>query len=253
MRAIAVLLVLASLGWAQAPAGRLFPNQADPEAGRKLWSANCAICHGEQGKGGRGSDLTKGTYRHGSTDDDLHRAMTKGIPGTEMPGFPLSAIESMQLLAYVRALGRSALPEPVGGDAERGQAIFFADGGCVGCHRVGAQGGHKGPDLSDVGARFVPAALMASLVRPDESVSPQNYYVRLVLKDGRPITGRRMNEDSYSVQIVDEQDRLLGVMKDELRSYELVKKSAMPSYEAKLTQSQLADLVAYLASLKGAR
>jgi len=252
MRGVMALMALASMCWAQAPAGRLFPNQADPEAGRKLWSANCAICHGEQGKGGRGSDLTTGTYRHGGTDDDLHRAITKGIPGTEMPGFPLSALESMQLLAYVRALGRSALPEPVGGDASRGR-VLFASNGCAGCHRVGAEGGHRGPDLSDVGARLAPAALLASIVRPDESVSPQNYYVRLVWKDGRTVSGRRMNEDSYSVQIVDEQDRLIGVMKDELKSYELVKKSAMPSFEGKLTQPQLADLVAYLASLKGAR
>jgi putative heme-binding domain-containing protein len=252
MRGIVALMALASLGWAQAPAGRLFPSQADPEAGRKLWGANCAICHGEQGKGGRGSDLTTGKYRHGSTDDDLHRAMTKGIPGTEMPGFPLSALESMQLLAYVRALGRSALPEPVGGDAARGQAVFAASG-CAGCHRVNGAGAHAGPDLSDVGARLAPAALLASILRPDESVSPQNYYVRLVTKDGRTIIGRRMNEDSYSVQLIDAQDRLAGVMKDELKSYELVKKSAMPGYEGKLTQAQLADVVAHLASLQGAR
>ena len=251
MRSLCAALLLAPLAWAQAPTERLFNARVDPEQGRKLWSADCAVCHGPAGKGGRGPDLTSGKFRHGGTDDDLYRAMRSGIPGTEMPGFPLGGVESMQLLAYVRALGRAAMPPPPDGDAARGRALFAGSGACMSCHRVRGAGSRTGPELSDVGARLPPPDLLASLLRPDERVLPAHWYVRAVTRDGRTITGRRLNEDSYSVQLIDVRDELVSLVKEDLREYELIRKSPMPSYEGKLTREQLGDLVAYLASLKG--
>lgn len=251
MRSLSVALLLASRAWAQAPTEGMFNARVDAEQGRKLWSANCAVCHGAEGKGGRGSDLASGKFQHGGTDDDLYRAMRNGIPGTEMPGFPLSGVESMQLLAFVRALGRAAMPPPTEGDAARGRALFAGSGQCASCHRVGGTGSRIGPDLSDAGARLAPSDLLASLLRPDERVLPMHWYVRAVTRDGRTITGRRLNEDTYSVQLIDAQDRLVSLVKQELKEYELIKKSPMPGYEGKLTREQLGDLVAYLASLKG--
>jgi putative heme-binding domain-containing protein len=250
MRSLGVAILLASCAWAQAPAERLFNARVDPEQGRKLWSANCAVCHGAEGKGARGPDLTNGKFRHGGTDDDLYRAMRNGIPGTEMPGFPLGGVESMQLLAYLRALGRAAMPPPPPGDAARGRALF-AVSECTNCHRVNGTGSRVGPELSGVGARTPPAGLLASLLRPDERVLPSHRYVRLVTRDGRTFTGRRLNEDTYSVQLIDAQEKLVSLVKEDLKEYELIRKSPMPSYEGKLTAEQLGDLVAYLASLKG--
>jgi putative heme-binding domain-containing protein len=250
MRSLVVAVLLASWAWAQAPRERLFNTRIDPEQGRKLWAANCAVCHGADGKGGRGPDLTSGKFRRGVSDDDLYRVMRAGIPGTEMPGFPLGGADAVQLLAFVRALGRASMPPPPEGDAARGRALFAA-GECTGCHRAGGTGSRIGPDLSEVGARLGPADLAASLLRPGERVLPVYWYLRAVTRDGRTITGRRLNEDTYSVQLIDAQDRLVSLVKDELREYELIRKSPMPSYEGKLTREQLGDLVAYLASLKG--
>jgi mono/diheme cytochrome c family protein len=75
--------------------------------------------------------------------------------------------------------------------------------------------------------------------------------VRAVTRDGRTITGRRLNEDTYSVQLIDAQEELVSLVKEDLREYEPIKKSPMPSYEGNLTREQMGDLVAYLASLKG--
>lgn len=251
MRSASIALLLASWAWAQAPAEPQSSARVDLEPGRKLWSANCAVCHGVSGKGGRGPDLTSGKFRHGGTDDDFYWAIRNGIPGTEMPGFSLTGVESMQLLAYVRALGRVAMPPPSGGDVARGRALFAGSGECTGCHRVGATGRRIGPDLSDVGARLAPLDLQAALLRRGESVLPALWYVRAVTKEGRTITGRRLNEDTYSVQLIDAQEHLVSLVKKDLREYEPIKKSTMPSYEGKLTREQLGDLVAYLASLKG--
>ncbi len=251
MRSLSVAVLLASWAWAQAPTESLFNARVDPEQGRKLWSANCAVCHGPEGKGGRGPELTSGKFRHGGTDDDLYGAMRNGIPGTEMPGFPLGGVESMQLLAYVRALGRAAMPPPPDGDAARGRALFAGFGECARCHKVGGMGSRIGPDLSDVGARMPPPDLLAVLLRPDERVLPAQWYVRAVTRDGRTITGRRLNEDTYSVQLMDAQEELVSLVKEELREYAPIKKSPMSSYEGKLNHEQLGDLVAYLASLKG--
>jgi quinoprotein glucose dehydrogenase len=168
-----------------------------------------------------------------------------------MPGFPLGGVESMQLLAYVRALARAAMPPPPGGDAARGRALFAGFGECARCHRVGGMGSRIGPNLSDVGARMPPSDMLAALLRPDERVLPAQWYVRAVTRDGRTITGRRLNEDTYSVQLIDAREELVSLVKEELREYEPIKKSPMPSYEGKLTREQLGDLVAYLASLKG--
>jgi putative heme-binding domain-containing protein len=112
-------------------------------------------------------------------------------------------------------------------------------------------GSRIGPDLTDVGARMPPSDLLAVLLRPDERALPAQWYVRAVTRDGRTITGRRLNEDTYSVQLIDAREELVSLVKAELREYELIKKSPMPSYEGKLTREQLDDLVAYLASLKG--
>jgi putative heme-binding domain-containing protein len=251
MRSSGIAVLLASWAWAQAPTESQLNTRIDPEPGRKLWSANCAVCHGAEGKGGRGPDLTSGKFRHGGTDDDFYWAIRNGIPGTEMPGFPISGVESMQLLAYVRALGRSAMPPPAGGDAARGRALFAGSGECARCHRVGGMGSRIGPDLSDAGARMPPSALLAVLLRPGASVLSAQWYVRAVTRDGRTIMGRRLNEDTYSVQLIDAQEKLVSLVKEELREYELIKKSPMPNYEGKLTREQLGDLVAYLASLKG--
>ena len=245
------LFLTVSFAWAQAPAEQYFNAKADPEQGKKLWSANCSICHGADGKGGRGSNLTTGKFRYGGTDDDLYRAIRYGIPGTEMPGFPIDGLAALHLIAYVRVLGSASMPALTSGDVARGRELFFGAGQCSGCHHVPSGGSRTGPDLSGVGMRLPPDALMASLLRPGERVMPEYYYVKVVTRDGRTFAGRRLNEDTYSVQLIDTQERLVSFVKDELRSYELIRESPMPSYESKLKLEELSDLVAFLASLRG--
>jgi cytochrome c1 len=64
------------------------------------------------------------------------------------------------------------------------------------------------------------------------------------------ISGRRLNEDTYTLQLIDEQERLRSLTKADLREYTVLTTSPMPPYKD-LTADELADLIAYLLSLRG--
>jgi mono/diheme cytochrome c family protein len=71
------------------------------------------------------------------------------------------------------------------------------------------------------------------------------------MKDGTIVNGRRLNEDTYSLQVIDEKERLRSILKSDVRDYTIAKTSPMPSYAKTLTPDELADLLGYLLSLKG--
>ena len=135
--------------------------------------------------------------------------------------------------------------------AVRGQAIFEGKGDCQNCHRVRGHGSRLGPDLSAIGAEREAADLRQSIVRPDAEVLPHNRFYRVTRRDGSTLTGRLLNHDTFTVQLMSPKEELVRFRKAELRDHGFQKNSPMPSYEGKLTPEELADVVAYLASLKG--
>jgi hypothetical protein len=93
--------------------------------------------------------------------------------------------------------------------------------------------------------------LARSLLDPRVSLLPANRPVRAVLRDGTVVTGRRLNEDTFTVQILDSNERLVSLDRAALREYTVGTEPTMPSYADVLTDDERADLVAYLLSLKG--
>jgi len=164
------------------------------------------------------------------------------VAGTgQLPGGPASP-------GQVAATG-----EAPSGNAARGQAAFEGKGGCGQCHRVNGRGSRKAPDLTDIGRTRTAAAIQRSLVDPTGSMQPINRPVRAVKADGTVITGRRLNEDTYTVQLLTGEGRLVSLVKSELTQWSVDTTSPMPSYKDTLKPDELVDLVAYLASLKGTR
>jgi putative heme-binding domain-containing protein len=236
--------------FAQEHAGQY--SRADIEYGYRLYGAQCASCHGPNGDLVSGVNLGSGKFRNASTDQDLNRIITNGLPGTAMPAGKVNQAELAGLVAYIRMM-RSF--DPAGavtlGDARPGQTVFEGKGDCTRCHRVSGTGPRVAPDLSDIGAVRAAGMLQRSLLDPSGAMLPINRSVRAVTRDGKVINGRRLNEDTYSVQLIDEQERLVSLVKADLREYAVLTTSSMPSYKGRLNAQELADVLAYLLSLKG--
>ena len=226
-------------------------SRADIEAGQRLYGPQCQVCHGANGDGVPGIDLKLGRFRRSSSDEDLARVITTGVPGTGMPAFVLRPEELTSVIAFIRAGFDPASSAVRVGDASRGRTLFEGTADCAQCHRVNGRGPRLAPDLSDIGAIRTLAALQRALLTPNESLLPMHRPVRIVTQDGQRLRGRRLNEDTYSVQIIDEQENLHSLAKIELRELTVETTAAMPSYADRLTQDELADVIAYLVSLKG--
>ena len=141
-------------------------------------------------------------------------------------------------------------PLPAGNPSAGGE-IVTGKGQCLSCHRVRDAGSRLGPDLTDVGTSRRPDQLHASLVDPDAEILPENRRYRVVTRDGTTITGRILNHDTFQVLMMDAKEQLRSFNKTDLREHGFVKGSGMPSYREKLRPQELADVVAYLMTLKG--
>jgi putative heme-binding domain-containing protein len=225
----------------------------DIEAGAKIFRSHCAECHGLNGEGGRGPRLTSGEFYHGSSDADLLRNISDGIPGTEMPGVFFSPAQVWQVVAYVRSLSEQGAKESVPGDPASGRRIFRGKGGCPACHLVRGEGGRQGPDLSYIGSQRSAAHLRESILKPSARVEMEYWTARLKTVQGEAVEGYVLNEDTHSIQLLDAKDRLRSIPKTAIREQSIDKTSRMPSYEGKLSDQELDDLVAYLKSLRRER
>jgi putative heme-binding domain-containing protein len=234
---------------------------ADVEDGGRLYRTYCIGCHGPDGDALPNANLSLGKFRHTSTpegtEDELVTIMEKGIPGTAMPAnTSFNDFQAATIVAYLRSFAANpSLHSALTGDPARGQELF-ASKGCQSCHRVGTAGSRLGPNLSDIGANRRTVEIEQAIVDPKSEAAPQNRFVRVVTKDGTTVTGRLLNIDTFSIQLLaanqaDSNEELRSFLRSDLREFEILDKSRMPSYKDKLSPQELADLVSYLASLKG--
>ena len=223
---------------------------ADLEDGGRLYNNTCATCHGANGDRISGVDLMHGKFRRAGTDDGVVAIIQKGIPGTAMPPNALTDFQAGTIVAYLRSVAAESGSVSGTGDADRGRSIFEGKGACQTCHSVRNTGSFVGPDLTDIGALRRAVQLERSLLNPDAEILAQNRTYRVVTREGATITGKLLNRDTFTIQLMDAQG-LHSFQKANLRESGFVEKSPMPSYQGKLSAQELADLVSYLVSLKG--
>lgn len=229
----------------------------DLARGKRLFEGQCARCHGMQGGGGLGANLRRARLRHAPDDKTLANLIQKGISGTGMPGiFALSEDELHDVIAYVRSLGRVPA-EPLPGDPDKGKLVY-QKAECSACHIIAGKGGNLGPELSDGGDRRGIQFLRQALLHPglERTVGADGYAnylpVLVVTREGRMLTGIRVNEDTFTIQLRDSNNRVYSLQKSELEECSKLGGSMMPAYEKTLAAADVDHLVSYLASLKGA-
>ena len=247
------------------------PYAGDPKMaklGEFQFRINCAFCHGLGARGGgRGPDLTRAHKRHGDSDADLFNTINNGVPGTAMPpngttgqGVGMTNEEIWQVITYLRSVQVRAPVEPLG-DAAHGKELFYGDANCSGCHMVQGKGGRLGPNLTAVGGIRTPEYIVDSVRHPSRRIAqglleatkefPQEYEtVTVITSDGKEIKGVAMNEDSFSVQLMDASENVYMFEKDKLRSFTKTRTSLMPTYDTSLlSDKDLQDIAAYLISV----
>lgn len=221
-------------------------------AGAKTYADHCQVCHGEKGDGIGAVNLARQQFKTVVTDDDIRRVLKQGVPAAGMPSFAaLRENEVDGLIAFIRSgLDTHAGSEP-SGDPLAGKALFFGVAGCSTCHLQHGFGPMAAPDLSNIGTLRLPSYL-ASLIRdPNSVLLPINKQVIIRTVDGAVIRGRRLNEDTYTMQLVTNDGKLVSISRDHIAALRVAALATMPAYGKKLSDKQIADLTAYLSSLKG--
>lgn len=244
-----LVLIVGQAALAQQHAGQY--EQVDIEFGAQLYASHCITCHGENGDLQPAINLRSGQFPHANNDRELTDVIRDGIAGTAMAANNYNDSELAALVAYVRNIGTVNLDSIAIGDAARGRAIYEGKGECRSCHRIAGVGPRIAPDLTNIGATRTAATLQRVLVDPTEALVPINRQVRIITNDGKVISGRRLNEDTFTVQLIDDQQKLVSLEKSRLREFSITTSSAMPSYATTLSDSERADLLAYLLSLTG--
>ena len=222
------------------------------DIGTRVYRGQCESCHGPLGNLVSGVDLRRGQFKRVTSDADLARVITEGLPGAGMPPFALHPGELTGIVAFIRAGFDPDARAVRIGSAPAGRAIVEGTGECLMCHRIGTAGSRVAPDLTDIALARPADALLRSLTDPISGMLPINRPVRITMKDGKTvITGRRLNEDTYTVQIIDDKEKLHSIAKSDMKAYVVETKSPMPSYAGRLTEDEIADVIAYLLTLRG--
>jgi cytochrome c oxidase cbb3-type subunit III len=247
----------------------------DPSAaklGEFEFRANCAFCHGLGGRGGgRGPDLTRARKKHGNSDADLFRTINEGVPGTAMPpngatqqGVGMTEEEIWQVISYIRSVQVKSSAQPTG-NAARGKELFNGSTACASCHMIEGKGGRLGPDLTATSTARSVEYIVDSVRNPSRRLAQgiteamkefsQEYEtVNVVDGRGQKFQGVVLNEDNFTLQMIDTREQLHLFEKDELRSVDKSRESLMPKYDEKmLPEKDLQDIVAYLLSVGGGK
>jgi cytochrome c oxidase cbb3-type subunit 3 len=246
------------------------PLASDPNAaklGEFEFRANCAFCHGLGARGGgRGPDLTRAQKKHGNSDADIFRTINEGVPGTAMPpngatqqGVGMTEEEIWQVISYIRSVQVKSSAQ-LTGNAARGKELFSGSAACASCHMMEGKGGRLGPDLTATGTARSVDYIVESMRNPSRRLAQgiteamkefsQEYEtVNVVDERGQKFQGVVLNEDNFTLQMIDTREQVHLFEKEKLRSVDKSRESLMPKYDEKtLPEKDLQDIVAYLLS-----
>jgi len=251
-----LILLLMVMGSMQVLAQEHSYAPSDIENGRGLYQANCLGCHGNNGEAVEGANLATGRFRRASSDEDLIALIRNGIPNSLMIARPQLAYGELRaLVAFLRSMQTGGAVragdqrEVAVGDARRGEALFFGSANCNVCHGVFGGGSPLYQDLAGIGAQRSAASLEDALLDPMKEVREGQRFYQVTDHQGNRTEGRLQNQDRHYIQLLTMQERLQSFRTADLVEHGFIA-TPMPSYLDVLPARDIADLVAYLLSLK---
>jgi cytochrome c oxidase cbb3-type subunit 3 len=267
--AFVLAAMVVGVGWAQ-DKNPLAGDANAAKLGEFQFRVNCSFCHGLGARGGgRGPDLTRARKKHANTDAELFSVINNGIPGTAMPangttlqGVGMTETEIWQVIAYIRSVEVKSAAQ-MAGNATRGKELFYGKAACGTCHMVEGKGGRLGPDLTGTAAARASDYIVESLRKPSRRLAQglteagkefsQEYEtVTLVTADGQKLQGVVLNEDNFTLQMMDTREQVHFFEKDKLRSLDVSRESLMPAYDEKmLPEKDVQDIIAFLMGAGG--
>lgn len=237
-----------------------YPNSAMPDsviAGKTMFEASCVRCHGMDASGLTGPSLKRPKLSHATDLTSFTKVVIGGINGTGMPAhWDLTDTDCAHLYIYISYLRKQGMETPTG-DTAAGRLVYTKSI-CANCHMYNGEGNGIGPELSNIGASRSPSYLRQAIVDPGaalpESTDLMNGYgfslylpVKVITAEGKEITGLRVNEDTYTIQLKDLSNNYYSFNKADLASLEkMYHTSLMPSFKNVLTDKEIENLVALL-------
>ena len=141
---------------------------------------------------------------------------------------------------------QTSLQQP--GDPTRGEQVFTKT--CAVCHSIAGKGHAVGPDLTSIGS-LDPEAMLVHILDPNRYVLPR--YIQYVVVDvqGKMHTGLMSSQTASSITLVREERASETLLRTNIEEIQATQKSLMPEgLEAKLTTTDMADLIAYITTAR---
>lgn len=248
---------------AQQAANPFLNNPQAQQQGGNIYSQNCTACHGPAGAAGEiGPAIVSAERADRRSDAQILTTIRNGVPGTAMPSFAGKITDDniLKLVSYLHALRGTAIDNPTPGNVAHGEALFWGKGRCASCHMLGAKGGLTAPDLSNIAGTRKTVTIVDALTKPEHHVygdggshmralAPMDTWlpVHVTTADGKTLDGVLLNQDSYSLQMMGNDQQLHLFDRQSLRRLVIDPKSLMPTdYDKRLTPDEFRDLLAFL-------
>jgi mono/diheme cytochrome c family protein len=244
------------------PANPFVGNTQAIAEGEALYGKTCTTCHGANGGGGEiGPAIVAGDRADiGVSDAQTFNIIKNGVAGTPMRPQALPDTDIWKIVSYIHALRGTAIDNPLAGDVAHGEAVFWGKGQCGTCHLLGGKGGLTAPDLSNIAGVRKSSSIADALTKEKHRIygsggahlsglpAMDTYLpVHVTTADGKTIDGVLLNEDSYSLQMMGNDNQLHLFERSKLRRVVVDPKSLMPTdYDKRLTADEFKDLMAFL-------
>lgn len=243
-----LFLILLPCSWSL-PATAQGKSTSNALESKRIFSVNCAACHGLDGQGSeRGPNIASKREIQQKTDQALLRIVREGVVGTGMPAFRSLGVPAIQaVVQHLRELQGHGRSEQLSGDPKAGRTLFLGKAECSQCHMVNGEGGFIASDLSSYAIGRSANEVRNAITAPGNNSDPRKSAIVVTTVEGKIYRGVVRNEDNFSLQMqmVDGAFHLFS--KTELRSFEYEARPLMPNdYGAKLTRKEIDDLVSYL-------